>query len=115
MKTDDWKKHFARMAGGKALGQTDEIYIVKSEQGRGLGRQAFGNSVYKIRPASNDTEPKTSDIISPVAEVVAQAKALTSSKKQYVKKTGIVKKKSIKKKTSKKKVTKKKPRKNRKY
>lgn len=88
MKTEDWKRHFSKMAGTKSLATDDEMYIVKHQLGRGLGRQAFGNTVYKLRPNVDETQkkPVVAEIISPAAQVVAQAKALTKTRKKYSKK-----------------------------
>lgn len=89
MKTEDWKRHFSKMAGTKSLTTDDEMYIVKHQLGRGLGRQAFGNTVYKLRPNIDETQkkPVVAEIVSPAAQVVAQAKALTKTRKKYSKKT----------------------------
>lgn len=88
MSSEAWKRHFSRMAGMKSS-DSDEVYIVGSaQQGRGLGRQAFGNTVYKIRPNVDESTPRNVEIVSPVAQAVAQAKALTKERKKSIKGAG---------------------------
>ena len=71
----EWTKHFQSMAH-KAFPQED-MYIV-NKGSRGLGRNAFARTTYKIWKSNG---PKhTVEIASPIAQAVDRAKALISPK-----------------------------------
>ncbi len=87
-----WKEHFKRMAH-KSFPHED-MYIV-NQVGRGLGRNAYQTTTYKIRNPAKNTGPNPAvQIVSPVGQDVERAKALIDEKP--------IKKKKTKKKTSKK-------------
>ena len=83
---EKWKRHFRSMAH-KAFPEED-MYIV-NQTGRGLGRNAFNRTTYKVRtPESTGPNPPL-NIVSPVAQSLEQAKALVKSepiKKRYTRK-----------------------------
>ena len=112
---ETWKKHFKSMAH-RAF-PNEDMYIV-NQSGRGLGRNAFNKTTYKIRGSPKKSEQAVIEIVSPVAQEVERAKVLLGRepiKRKSCKKKGSSKKgrcsgkvKKRTKKPSKKKATKKK-------
>ena len=69
---DQWEQHFKTMAN-KVFPHKD-MYVV-NKGGRGIGRNSFPRSTYKIRKPTGPTP--TVKIVSPMAQTVERAKALT--------------------------------------
>ena len=70
---ETWKKHFKSMAH-KSF-PNEAMYIV-NQSGRGLGRNAFNKTTYKIRGSPKKSEQAVIEIVSPVAQEVERAKVL---------------------------------------
>ena len=68
---DQWEQHFKTMAN-KAFPHEDMCVVNKG--GRGIGRNSFPRTTYKIRKPTDPT-PMV-EIVSPVAQTVERAKAL---------------------------------------
>ncbi len=74
---EQWKSHFKKLAH-KAY-PSDDMYIV-NQTGRGLGRNSYKKTVYRVRSAKESSGPNpTVQIVSPVAQAVEQARALVKS------------------------------------
>ena len=81
---DTWKRHFMKMAH-KSF-PNEDMYIV-NQSGRGIGRNSYNRTTYKIRGSgSKDTHPSTIEIVSPVAQEVERAKLLIGNNKKNIKK-----------------------------
>ena len=70
---ETWKRHFRSMADRSF--PNDDMYIV-NQTGRGLGRNAFNRTTYKIRSSPKKSENAVIEIVSPVAQEVERAKVL---------------------------------------
>ena len=89
---ETWKRHFKSMAH-KAF-PNEDMYIV-NQSGRGLGRNAFNRTTYKIRGSPSKGKNAVIEIVSPVAQEVERAKVLLGSepiKRKACKKKGSSKK-----------------------
>lgn len=82
---EQWKNHFSQMA--KREVPNEDMYIV-NQRGKGLGRNSYNKTVYKVRkPAQSQV-----NIVSPVAANVNRARALM--KKKSIKKRATPKSRS---------------------
>lgn len=85
---EQWANHFKRMA--HRTFPHEDMYIV-NQKGRGLGRNAYSKTVYKIRsPQAEEPTPPVA-IVSDVAANVNRARALVqreSIKKKRTKRAG---------------------------
>ena len=68
---DQWEQHFKTMANRAFL--HEDMYEV-NKGGRGIGRNSFPRTTYKIRKPTGPTP--TVEIVSPMAQTVERAKAL---------------------------------------
>ena len=87
-----WKRHFRSMAH-KSF-PNDDMYIV-NQTGRGIGRNAFNKTTYKIRGTPSKSGNAVIEIVSPVAQEVERAKVLLGRepiKKKTCRKKGSSKK-----------------------
>ena len=73
---DKWEHHFKTMAN-KAFPHED-MYVLNKDS-RGIGRNSFPRTTYKIRKPTGPTP--TVEIVSPMAQTVERAKALIKPKK----------------------------------
>ncbi len=74
---EQWKSHFKKLAH-KAY-PSEDMYIV-NQTGRGLGRNSYKKTLYRVRSAKEPSGPNpTVQIVSPVAQAVEQARALVKS------------------------------------
>ncbi len=74
---EKWKSHFKKLAH-KAYPHED-MYVV-NQTGRGLGRNSYSKTQYKVRPMKDSSGPNPSvQIVSPVAQAVEQARALVKT------------------------------------
>lgn len=75
---ESWKKHFRRMAH-KSF-PSEDMYLV-GQSGRGLGRNSYNRTTYKIRGSSpTKSDKSTIEIVSPVAQELERAKVLIGPK-----------------------------------
>ena len=70
---ESWKRHFKSMADRSF--PNDDMYIV-NQTGRGLGRNAYNRTTYKIRSSPKKSDNAVIEIVSPVAQEVERAKVL---------------------------------------
>ena len=75
-----WKEHFKQLAHREF--PNEDMYIV-NQRGRGIGRNAYKKTVYKVR----NPKPGQVNIVSPVAQTVQRARAQMNRKKRTTKAT----------------------------
>ena len=77
---EQWKNHFKQLAHRSF--PDEDMYIV-NQRGRGIGRNAYRKTTYKIRknaPSGAGSPKAPVTIVSPVAQTVNRARALTGKK-----------------------------------
>ena len=72
---EKWKEHFKQMAHREY--PNEDMYIV-NQRGRGIGRNAYKKTTYKVRAPKRGAV----NIVSPVAQTVQRARALMKNRKQ---------------------------------
>ena len=89
---ESWKRHFRSMAH-RAF-PNEDMYIV-NQTGRGIGRNSFNRTTYKIRGTPSKSDNAVIEIVSPVAQEIERAKVLLG--RQPIKRKACRKKGSSKK------------------
>lgn len=89
---ESWKRHFRSMAH-RAF-PNEDMYVV-NQTGRGIGRNSFNRTTYKIRGTPSKSDNAVIEIVSPVAQEIERAKVLLG--RQAIKRKSCKKKGSSKK------------------